>query len=94
MCSFPHASVRDACGLGLTFGLLDIITSGLGLLVPAIYLAVGPRLGWRNPGRSFWAWLILGGSLYPIHLAAIALGRESPFVESSYLGASQNLIYV
>ena len=31
---------------------------------------------------------------YPIHLAAIALGRESPFVESSYLGASQNPIYV
>jgi hypothetical protein len=67
---------------GLLIGLVDINCADGGGWILGLYLIAGISLGLRHAGRAWICWPPLGGSLYPIHVAAILLGRKQPYVEA------------
>jgi hypothetical protein len=67
---------------GLLIGLLEINCADGGGLIISLYLIAGISLGLRHAGRAWLCWPPLGGSLYPVHVAAILLGRKQPYVEA------------
>ena len=82
----------EAALLGIALGVLYVPTSDDIVRVAGAYAAAGILLGFRHAGRSMGCWLILGVSLYPIHLVAVALGREPPFLYITPRGGICNLI--
>jgi hypothetical protein len=72
----------EGTAIGLTLGLIDAHSTD-GDLFPTLfaYLIAGFVLGLRHAGRAWPAWVPLGLSLYFVHLAAIACGYRTPYVE-------------
>ena len=81
--------IGEASLTGLALGLADSRYAGeFHWAVPA-YLLAGLVLGFRHAGRAWPCWVPLGVGLYIAHIVAIALGRQPPYVEESYLAARQ-----
>jgi hypothetical protein len=80
--AFGRHPFTQALLAGLLIGLLDINCADGGGWILSLYLIAGISLGLRHAGRAWLCWPPLGGSLYPVHVAAILLGRKQPYVEA------------
>jgi hypothetical protein len=88
-----HRSIWEASAVGLFLGIADINYAGDPAFVIAAYFAGGVFLGLRHAGKVSPCWLLLGSSLYLVHVVAIACGRKPPYVEENYRLA-ENCLWV
>jgi hypothetical protein len=73
---------------GLALGLWDITqTKGIQSVENVIYFAAAALLSLLHPTTSWLTAIILAGSLYVVHVVALACGMKQPYVEKDYFGA-------
>ena len=84
--------IGESLLIGSALGLADSRYAGdLDWIIPA-YVVAGLGLGYRHAGRAWPCWVPLGVGLYLAHVAAIAFGRQPPYVEATYAAARWTLL--
>lgn len=81
--------IGEASLIGLALGFADSRYAGESNWIIPVFFGAGFLLGVRHAGRAWPCWVPLGMGLYFAHIVAIALGRQPPYVEESYLAARQ-----
>lgn len=84
----------EAAVVGGILGTIDVFSTETMPWMLLVYCGFGALLGCRHAGQAWVCWVPLGFSMYAVHVVAILLGQQPPYVEATTVAARQQTLFL